>query len=122
MSVPCPACDRTQHLAALLASDEVDAALDGGLMAWSPCPDHGTDPAQAGAIARVQARLRSAWAARGRYRQRQARLERRAAEREARRIAAVPANPVTPARPALPAAAVAVLERARARAAERSKP
>ena len=47
---------------------------------------------------------------------------RRAAEREARRIAALPADPVAPARPALPAAAAAILERARARAAERSKP
>lgn len=126
--MPCPACERTRRLTALLASDEVDAALDMGLMAWAPCPGHGADYAQAEAIARMQARLRSAWAARGRYRQRQARLERRTAEREARRIAAIPANPVTPAhpvtpaRPALPAAAAAVLARARARAAERSKP
>ncbi|HWS76796.1 MAG TPA: hypothetical protein VN205_00310, partial [Thermomonas sp.] len=62
---------------------------------------------------------RTAWAARARYRQRQARLERRAAEREARRIAAMPADPVAPARPALPAAAADVLARALAKAARR---
>ena len=120
--MPCPACERTQRLAFLLASDEVDAALEAGLMAWAPCPVDGTDPARAEAITQAQTRLRTAWAARARYRQRQARLERRAAEREARRIAAMPADPVAPARPALPAAAAAILERARARAAERSTP
>ena len=120
--MPCPACERTQRLAVLLASDEVDAALETGRRAGAPWPADGTDPARAEAITQAQTRLRTAWAARARYRQRQARLERRAAEREARRIAAMPADPVAPARPALPAAAAAILERARARAAERSKP
>ncbi|WP_093299998.1 hypothetical protein [Pseudoxanthomonas sp. CF385] len=120
MSAPCPGCEQARRLSALLADDDVDAALDAGLMAWTPCPDHAA--AQAGPIVDAQSRLRTAWAARERYRQRTMRLARRAAEREARRIAAQPRGPSAPVRPALPAAAAAILERARAKAAERTKP
>lgn len=122
MSAPCPGCEQARILADLLAGDELDAALDAGLMAWKPCGECGGDRTHADVVARAQTRLRTAWAARDRYLQRAARLERRAAEREARRIAALPAGPAAPVKPALPAAAAAILERARAKAAERSKP
>lgn len=122
MTAPCPGCEHARDLARLLADDEVDAALQAGLMAWAPCAGGCTAPADAEAITRAQGRLRTAWAARERYRQRATRLERRAAEREARRVTLQPAGPTAPARPALPAAAAAILERARAKAAERTKP
>jgi len=122
MSHPCSRCEQARILASLLAIDEVDAALEAGLMAWLPCQDRCADPAQAEVLAQAQVRLRTAWAARNRYRQRAARLDRRAAEREARRISALPAGPATPVKPALPAAAAAILARARAKAAGRSKP
>lgn len=122
MTAPCPGCEQARDLARLLADDEVDAALQAGLMAWAPCAGGCTAPADAEAITRAQGQLRTAWAARERYRQRATRLERRAAEREARRVTLQPAGPTAPARPALPAAAAAILERARAKAAERTKP
>ena len=122
MTAPCPGCEQAHALARLLADDEVDAALQAGLMAWAPCASGCTAPADADAITRAQGRLRTAWAARERYRQRATRLERRAAEREARRVTLQPAGPTTPVRPALPAAAAAILERARTKAAERTKP
>ncbi|MFT3668963.1 MAG: hypothetical protein QM795_10375 [Pseudoxanthomonas sp.] len=122
MTTPCPGCEQARALARLLADDAVDAALDAGLMEWAPCSEGCTDPAHADAITHAQARLRTAWAARERYRQRAVRLARRVAEREARRIAAQPSGPAAPVRPALPAAAAAILERARAKAAERTKP
>lgn len=122
MATLCPGCEQARMLTRLLADDAIDAALDAGLMGWLPCPGECADPAYVEAITRAQVRLRTAWAARERYRQRAARLARRAAERETRRIAAQPSGPAVPVRPALPAAAAAVLERARAKAAERTKP
>lgn len=76
-------------------------------------------------VAARDERLR-ALAARERYRVRALRLERRAAERAAKRAPAstVSGGPATVAdnRPPLPSAAAAVLARAKARAAERGKP
>lgn len=102
-------------------ADDLDGALALGLMDYVPQPgDNARDPAHADLPQRLlaaQDRLRTAWAARERYRQRTARLARRAAERDARR--APPPAPERPAAPPLPAAAAAILARAKARAAGR---
>lgn len=105
------------RLLALLHEDDLDGALEAGLMDYAARAD---DPADAPLLA-AQRRLRSAWAARERHRARAARLARIAAEREARRRAAVPAAgaPGAAAAPPLPPAAAAALARARARLAER---
>ncbi|HVJ38030.1 MAG TPA: hypothetical protein VM687_09560 [Stenotrophomonas sp.] len=102
-------------------ADDLDGALALGLMDYVPQPgDSACDPAHPDLPQRLlaaQDRLRTAWAARERYRQRAARLARRAAERDARR--APPPAPERPVAPALPAAAAAILARAKARAAGR---
>ncbi len=113
------------RLLALLRSDELDAALDAGLMALDVEATGGLDPGSRALLAGAQQRLRTAWAARERYRARAARLARRAAEREDRRAASArvdsPSDPTAnagaaaPAAP-LPAAAAAALARAKARA------
>ncbi|MCC4588093.1 hypothetical protein JWH11_05780 [Xanthomonas melonis] len=100
-------------------ADDLDRALALGLMDYRPEPhaDAG-DPATAQVVAALlaaQQRLRVAWAARERYRARAARLQRRAAERDARRTP--PPAPSQPAAPALPPLAAAILARAKARAA-----
>lgn len=122
---PCPCCELARALHARLAQDDVDGAIDAGLMAFRPCGCTDADAATVAAVLHAQARLRTAWDARQRYRLRQARLARRAAEREARRLAAaVPAADDASAaspRPALPASAAAILARAKAKAAERMK-
>ena len=99
---------------------DLDAAIETGLMEFQPCACAGDATA---AVMQAQQRLRKAWAARERYRQRQARLARRAAEREARRVKVSDvADNVPTARPALPTSAAAILARAKAKAAERMKP
>ena len=108
-------CAQGVFLAGLLEADEIDAALHSGLMAFTPCPACGT--LHATTVQAAQQRLHTAWAARERYRLRNARLAQRAAERDARRKQEVPEK-----RSALPAAAAAILARAKARAAERGKP
>lgn len=109
---PRPAPDPAQLLA-LLADGDLDAALDAGLIALDVEAAAGLDHAARALLAQAQQRLRTAWAARERYRARTARLARRAARREARRTAAAPAASTgTP----LPAAAAAALARAKARA------
>ena len=116
----CPCCEHARTLRAQLTADDLDAAIEGGLMAFQPC-DCGDDAVAV--VVQAQQRLRSAWAARERYRQRQARLACRAAEREARRVkASGVADDVKAPRPALPSAAAAILARAKAKAAERMKP
>lgn len=103
------------QLLALLQAGDVDAALQAGLMEFPASPaDAGDAP-----LVAAQARLRTAWQARERHRMRAARLQRIAAEREARRQAAAPA---AASGPALPPAAAAALARARARAATGRKP
>jgi len=100
--------------------DDLDAALDGGLMEYvGTADDDLLDPAHPQLCMQLlaaQRRLREAWAARERYRARSARLARRAAAREARR--APPAS-VAAAAPSLPPAAAAILARAKAKAAAR---
>ncbi|XQA67994.1 hypothetical protein ACM9XB_10440 [Xanthomonas sacchari] len=111
-----------------ILDDDLDAAIDGGLMDY-----RGTDPEDdrldqahpqlRAQVLAAQQRLRDAWDARARYRARSARLERRANARQARRAAATPiastSTTATPSAPALPAAAAAILARAKAKAAQR---
>ncbi|MCC4605324.1 hypothetical protein HG421_06295 [Xanthomonas campestris pv. badrii] len=100
-------------------ADDLDRALALGLMDYQPTSQQdGADATPADVVAALlaaQQRLRTAWAARERYRARAARLQRRAAEREARRAPA-PA-PSQAAAPALPPLAAAILARAKAKAA-----
>ena len=107
-------CAEGLQLSQLIEADEIDAALRAGLMAFTPCP--ACDSVQAATLLATQQRLHNAWAARERYRARNARLALRAAEREAKRKQEVPEK-----RSALPAAAAVILARAKAKAAERGK-
>jgi len=100
----------------LVQCGDLDAAIDAGLMAWSVHTDDGLDEAERALLAAARERLQTAWAARERFRARQARLQRRERERLERRAASTPAQAASPAAPALPAAAAAILARARARA------
>lgn len=108
-------CARGVLLLRQLRDDDVDAAIAAGLMQYVPCP--ACNPVLAAQLIEAQQRLSNAWAARDRYRARNARLARRMAERDAKRALAVPAEKKS----ALPPAAAAVLARAQAKAAERSK-
>lgn len=101
-------------LLGLLAADDVDAALERGLLDAVACPACPPDCNARLAAAR-DARL-SALAARERHRARTARQQRRKAEREATRR---PQPSAAPQAPALPAAAADALARALARARER---
>ncbi|MEO8365851.1 MAG: hypothetical protein ABI538_06540 [Pseudoxanthomonas sp.] len=98
----------------LLQADEVDAAIEAGLMHYVPCPL--CDRALTAELTETKQKLATAWAARDRYQARNARLARRTAQREAKRSSAIPEK-----KSALPAAAAAILARAKARAAERGK-
>ncbi|KAF1718951.1 hypothetical protein [Pseudoxanthomonas wuyuanensis] len=104
-----------------ISADDIDAALESGLMDFVDCaacragdPDYA---AMADVLTATRERLAQAWAARDRYRARNARLARRAAERDARRTAADAGK-----RSSLPAAAAAILARAKAKAAGRDAP
>lgn len=104
-------------LLARLLADDVDGALQRGLMAYQPQPGDAQrvpgHPDLAAKLLAAQARLERAWAARERYRARAVRLARRDAERDARRTPPPPPD----GRTALPSAAAAILARAKARAA-----
>lgn len=103
-------------LLARVLDDDLDAALDAGLMDYVPAPgDPQLDPRLPGLLLQAQARLRQAWAARERHRRHQQRLVRRAAERQARRAPPADSGTHGPV-PALPPAAAAALARAKARA------
>ena len=79
-AMPCPCCDQARALHDQLVAGDVDGAIDAGLMAFQPCA---CADDRVAVVVRAQERLRTAWAARERYRQREARLVRRAAERDA---------------------------------------
>lgn len=101
-----------QRLLALLHDDDLDGAIEAGLMAFD-----GFDvlaPDERAVIASAQQRLRDDWAARDRYRAREARLARRATERQAKRM---PPADDGGRPPPLPPAAAAALARAKAKAA-----
>ena len=127
----CPACNDTgiAALAAAVAVDDLDAAIEQGLLAFEAPATCCTAcaPRIATVLAARDAR-RHALAARERFRARQARLIERAEEKARRRAAAtsvegLPAEGMsargmpTAAAPALPSAAQAALARAKARAA-----
>ncbi|MBL8258024.1 MAG: hypothetical protein JNJ62_15585 [Pseudoxanthomonas mexicana] len=118
-ATPCPCCDQAHALHARLVASDIDGAIDAGLMAFRPCTCAGDEVVL---VEQVRRRLRLAWDARDRYRQREARLAGRAAEREAKRLKAAGVSGVAEqARPALPTGAAAILARAKAKAAERMK-
>lgn len=121
-----PSFDTLEHLVALLRHDDIDAAIDAGLMgAWpDACADALDDDARVLLLA-TRARLRHAWEARARFEARKLRLARRAEERDAARSAQLPApasatTGAPPAQPALPSNAAALLARAKARASGRT--
>ncbi|MDH5832457.1 hypothetical protein [Luteimonas kalidii] len=105
-----------QRLVALLRGDDIDAALDAGLMEIAADALHALDTESRQLVLANRQRLRAAWAARERYGARADRLARRAAEREARRSPPTQGPSGAPAGPSLPAAAAAALTRAKARA------
>jgi len=115
-------CSQPRHasvhaIARLLAGDDLDAALEAGLLACEGCPDCSTNCTQL-LLATRDAR-RFALASRERHRAREARLARRKQERLARRMPLPSASSEGPAAPPLPAAAAAALARAKERAAGR---
>lgn len=128
MSMPCPICrcdsDAPAHaIAGALAIDDLDRALALGLLDAGACP-HCSEACR-GRFEQARDERLAALAARERYRARQARLARRAAERAARRgggIATADGTDATdtpaPAVGALPPAVAAALARALARAAK----
>ena len=109
-----------ERLATLLRDDDVDAAIDAGLMdAWADSCADGLEPDARDLLLATRRRLRTAWDARARYEARRARLAQRAAERDAGRRVPVPApvaDEAPASRPALPSGAAALLARAKARA------
>jgi hypothetical protein len=110
----CPACGcragaPVHAIVSALLVDDLDAAIEAGLLACVPCPACASH-CQAAVGAARDARL-TALAARERYRARQARLAARVQERATRRAQAAAASPS-----ALPPAAAAALQRALAKA------
>jgi len=100
-------------------ADNLDAAIEAGLMDYRVCPEHAhldpNYPHLPELLQQAQRRLAQAWAARERYRARQARLQRRAAQRQLQRASMAIAKVAS--KPTLPTAAAAILARAKARAA-----
>jgi hypothetical protein len=117
MPANCQLCDCTElhpahDILIALREDDLDSAIEHGLLDAQPCP-HCEERCSAPLIEARDSRLR-ALAARERYHARERRLARRAAERDAARNIAAK----QPA--ALPPAAAAALARAKAKAAGRS--
>ena len=125
MDLPCPAC-RCTHVAGTathavvgaLADDDLDGAIEAGLLHARAC--EGCTGECTARLIEAREERRRALAARDRYRVRQARLQCRAEERALARMPATASASTTA--PALPSTAAAALARAKARAAERRKP
>ena len=122
-----PAGTVAHAVVAALVTDDLDLAIASGLLDCRPCS--GCDGACTDALLVARDARTAALAARERYRARNARLQRRAAELALKRgsgivIDAAPTDaPRSLAtRPALPVAAALALARAKARASERHKP
>jgi len=99
--------------------DDLDSAIDAGLMDYHAQPDHAhLDANWPQLLLQAQQRLAKAWAARQRYHARQARLQQRAKQRQLQRASISPR--VVSNKPTLPTAAAAILARAKARAAASS--
>lgn len=109
---PDPRAVATHAVCVALAAGDLDRAFTLGLMDVAPCP--ACDVACKAMLHRVQGERAQALAARGRYRQREARLQRLRGERAQRRTAVAA---VVATRAALPPAAAAALARAREKAA-----
>lgn len=105
-----------------LQRDDLDQAIRDGLMDYQASAADDQLIPEAPDLSRqliaTQQRLQNAWDARARHRQRAARLARRAAERNARRMPP-PAPAAATQTPALPPLAAAILARAKAKAAGR---
>ncbi len=106
-------CAQGTRLFQLLQIDDIDSAIEAGLMQYQPCP--ACNATQGTAIITMQQRLAFNWAARDRYLARNARLARIAAERETRHTALRAEK-----KSSLPPSVAAVLARAKMKAAERS--
>ncbi|MEP6632705.1 MAG: hypothetical protein ABJA62_00695 [Luteimonas sp.] len=124
MNRTCPHCGNDaallQVLYAALAADDVDAAIELGLLRFKPSVAMSENACTLcrAALTRViveRDARRTALAARERYRLRQARLTRLAEERAASRVQPTVANAAS--KPSLPPAAAAALARAKAKAA-----
>lgn len=107
----CTADAGVHRVANALAVDDLDHALEAGLLEAIECP--ACTPECRDGVRHAAEGRRAAFAARERHRAREARLVRRAAERNARRA------PPTPT--ALPPAAAAALARAKAKAKTKTK-
>ncbi|MEO6137184.1 MAG: hypothetical protein ABIP11_00785 [Luteimonas sp.] len=101
--------DAVHAIIAALACDDIDRALDAGLLTVDSCK--ACSPSCATMLIAARATRLTALAARERYRARAARLLTRQQERSMRRTAA------SPMAASLPPAAAAALARAKARAA-----
>jgi len=110
-------------MAAAVAVDDLDRAIDAGLLHWNGCIAcaiaTGLSPQDAKQLRVARESRLSALAARERHRARQRRLQQRDAQRDTRRGVASIGTPLSPA---LPSAAAAALARAKAKAAARAKP
>jgi len=110
-------------IAEALNVDDLDCAIEAGLLRWNGCIAcafaNGLSPTDARQLQATQASRLAALAARERYRVREQRLQQRSAQRDARRTGT---GGVTPSQSALPSAAAAALARAKAKAAARAKP
>lgn len=116
--MPCVGCgctadggDDAHRIVAALAVDDLDGAIDAGLLDEVECSACATPCREA--LAQARDERHRALAARERFRDRALRLARRQRERDAARA------PVEASKQSLPPAAAAALARAKARAAER---
>ncbi|WP_407352252.1 hypothetical protein [Luteimonas sp. R10] len=104
--------ERARTLLRLLDADDLDAAIEAGLAGFDADAAPALPATDRERLRAARDRLLAAWAARDRHRARNARLARRATEREAGRTPPAAATD----KPRLPAAAAAALARAKARA------
>lgn len=115
----CTAPTAAHAVAAMLAADDLDGAIDAGWLDLPACS--GCDAACRAAYDDARGQRLAALAARERFRAREQRLSRRAAAREAARATRTPAASTAGTNaPALPPAAAAALQRALARAGTRT--
>ncbi len=109
-------------ITAAVAIDDLDRAIEAGLLRWNGCIAcalaSGSSKEGAEQLYAARKSRLSALAARERYRVRQHRLEQRGAQHDARRNAS---GATSPQPSALPSDAAAALARAKAKAAARAK-
>jgi hypothetical protein len=101
-------CARGEWLCQRVDDDQLDAAIEAGLMQFVPCAACGSRASRV--LCEAQDRLRQAWEARDRHLARNARLAARAETKAAERGSSQGGGP------GLSSAAAAALERARAKA------